>query len=78
MKRLNNYNNVTEWDNRFVFVTLETSEKKEIDLFLVPDIFRCVPDIFLPYICGAWYFSTEILLMRVLFDTFSLEKCATF
>ena len=60
MKGLNNYNNVTEWDNWFVCVAVETCEKKSFDLFLVPDIFRCVSDIFLPYFFGAWYFSTEI------------------
>ena len=76
MKGLNNYNNVTEWDNWFVCVAVETCEKKNFDLFWVPDIFRCVPDIFLPYFFGAWYFSTKNQLMRlVFFDTLSLKKC---
>ena len=57
-------------------VALKTRQKKKKKLFLVPDIFRCVPDIFLPYFFGAWYFSTEIELMRlVFFDILSLEKC---
>ena len=65
-----------QWDNWFVCVAVETCEKKKFDLFLVPGIFRCVPDIFLPYFFGAWYFSTEIQLMRLFFfDTLSLEKC---
>ena len=67
MKGLNNYNNVTEWDIWFVCVAVETCEKKNFDLCLVPDIFRCVPDIFLPYFFGAWYFSTENQLMRLFF-----------
>ena len=58
IKGLNNYNNVTEWDNWFVCVAVETCEKKTFDLYLVPDIF-------LPYFFGAWYFSTEMQLMRL-------------
>ena len=65
-ERLNNSNYVTEWDNWFVCVAVEACEKKKSDLFLVPDIFRCVLDIFLSYLFGASYFSTEIQLMRLL------------
>ena len=71
MKGLNNYNNVTEWD------TVETCEKKNFDLFWVPDIFRCVPDIFYPSCLAhgifllkinwcAWYFSTLYLWKSVI------------
>ena len=67
LKGLNNYNDVTEWDNWFVCVAVETCEKKNFDSFLVPDIFRCVPDNFYPTFFGAWYFSTENQLMRLVF-----------
>ena len=60
MKGLDIYNNVTEWDNWFVCVAVETCEKKNFDLFLVPDIFRCVPDIFLLFWRMVFFYWNSI------------------